>query len=151
MVRVQDTDASDAPLSSDDVTAGTLRDGVIAARSARGMNRTGLQRASGLSARTLRDIEMGNQRRRYDATTLGRLDGPLGWAAGTAWDLWRRDQQATDPLTQSVAAQIAALERRLEELEETPPWAAELIDAVRLLLPEDRDLVLALARRLHRG
>lgn len=46
------------------MTARSLREEVIAARTTRRMTAVALQRASGLSARTLRDIEAGSPTRR---------------------------------------------------------------------------------------
>lgn len=133
-------------LSPSTMSASTLSERVIAARSARGINATALQKDSGLSARTIRDIESGNPTRRYSPTTLGRLDRPLGWKPGTAWALWTEQL----PAAGSVQLQhtISDLTRRLELLEEEPPWARELIECVRVLTPQDRDFIFALARRL---
>lgn len=145
----------DGPLASDEeMSAGTLRDRVIAARIARDISPTALGRQSGLSARTIRDIESGNPQRRYGATTLARLDRPLGWEPGTAWATWNAEIHAAGEgaavsvMRRAITEQMAALEQRLERMEETPPWAAELINACRLLAAEDRARVLDLARRL---
>lgn len=139
--------------SGNDMTATTLRDRVVAARISRGMTPTALQRQTGLSARTIRDIEAGHPGRRYGATTLARLDEAFGWAPGSAWDAWKAevdggDVEAVAAMRQAIAEQMAALEERLARMEETPPWAAELVNACRLLSAEDRARVLDLAHRL---
>lgn len=132
--------------STSTMSATTLSERVIASRSARGMNASALQKESGLSARTIRDIESGNPTRRYSPTTLGRLDRPLGWKPGTAWGLWV--EQSPTAGSAQLQRTISDLTRRLDQLEEEPPWARELIEVVRLLPPPDRDFVFALARRL---
>jgi len=131
-------------VASGAVTAGTLAERVIAARSAKGMTAARLQRATKLSARTIRDIESGNAQRRYSPTTLAQLDGALGWEPGTAWGVYQSDQGAAT----TVDAELAEIRRRLVMLEEAPPWASELVDLVRLLSAEDRYRILDLARRL---
>ena len=128
------------------MSAHTLAERVADARSARQMTASRLQKLSGLSARTIRDIESGNPSRRYSPTTLGRLDGPLGWKPGTAWRTWM--EQGAGSGSTDLAQAIDDVVRRLAQLEEEPPWARELVDAVRVLTPEDRALVFALARRL---
>lgn len=135
--------------SGDGMSAGRLRDRVLAARVSRGMSLAALQRVTGLSPRTLRDIESGNPNRRYSATTLSHLDEAFGWDVGTAYGLWRDELDgAGDDMRRVIAEQMAALAERVARMEERPPWAAELIDCCRLLSPEDRSLVLGLARRL---
>lgn len=51
-------------------------------------------------------------------------------------------------MSAAIAAQMDALEERMRRMEEQPPWAAEVIDAMRLLSGDDRARVLDLARRL---
>src|SRR4051812_19859168 len=96
------------------MTADSLREQVLAARAARGMTATALQRASGLSARTVRDIEAGNPRR-YTVGTLARLDEALGWAQGTAWRTWQAAEAAKAPETslEEIAEQMAALREQV--------------------------------------
>jgi hypothetical protein len=118
------------------------------------MSLSALQRITGLSARTLRDIEAAAPRRRYGAATLAQLDAAFDWPAGTAWDAWTAEDPAavaTAEVRDAIAAQMAALEERLARIEESPPWQHELVDAVRLLRPEDRARVLDYARRLGEG
>jgi hypothetical protein len=119
-----------------------------------GMNRSAIRRVTGLSARTIRDILEGVDRRYGDAV-LDKLDALPGWTPGTG----RRIFQGTPPAAQSAAAvtelaalhdELAALARRVAMLEESPGWAAELVAACRLLDPEDRDALMAMARRLGR-
>jgi len=131
-------------VASGNVTAASLAERVIAARSAKGMTAARLQRATKLSARTIRDIESGTTQRHYSPTTLAQLDGPLGWDPGTAWGYYQTDQGATT----TVDAELAEIRRRLVMLEEAPAWATELVDLVRLLSAEDRYRILDLARRL---
>ena len=132
--------------SEPQMEANTLGERVIAARSSRSMNASRLQKATGLSARTVRDIESGNPHRRYSPTTLGRLDGPLGWSPGTAWRLWT--EQAHPVGTAELERSIEEVARRVAMLEEEPPWARELVDLVRVLAAEDRHRMIDLARRL---
>lgn len=145
---------SPALSSTDEMSAGTLAELVTAARAQRGMSLSALQRASGLSARTLRNIESANPDRTYGAGTLSRLDVAFGWPAGTAHGAWKRTEQAgleAERLNAAIAAQMAALDERLARIEEAPPWQKELVDAVRLLRPEDRARVLDYAYRLGEG
>jgi len=131
------------------MTAANLGDRVIAARTARGMTATALQRASGLSARTIRDIETGNPSRRYSSTTLAALDEALGWPKGEAWRVWRtRDSDIAESVRDEIAEQMSALRAQIAEVAERPPWTVEIVDLMRLLSPADRRLVLDLASRL---
>lgn len=144
------------------MSAGTLRDEVIAARSARRMTAVALQRASGLSARTLRDIESGRTDRRYSITTLSALDRVFGWSPGYAWHLFERDE-LTDAMTtplDELVEQMAGLRRELRQHleadtaaldDEMPSWATELVDLVRLLNAEDRRRVFDYVQRLAPG
>lgn len=144
-----DNDNSSRLLSGSVMTAVDLADAVE--RAARGMNQTALQRATGLSARTLRDILAATPGRRFGRTTLDKLDEPLGWAPGTAWRLHRQSPQESVPdarTVQLIRAQMDAMVSRVAMLEEQPSWAGEVLDAFRLLQPEDRAMLLALARRL---
>jgi transcriptional regulator with XRE-family HTH domain len=137
-----------------EMSAGTLAERVTAARAQRAMSLSALQRVTGLSARTLRDIESANPARRYGAATLARIDAAFGWPAGTAHEVWTSEdptRQAVDEVRDAIAAQMAALDERLARIEESPPWQHELVDAVRLLQPEDRARVLDYARRLGEG
>lgn len=138
-----DGDSLHAVGSRPTMSAGTLAERVIAARSARRMTAGAMQRASGLSARTIRDIETGTPDRRYSAKTLGQLDHALGWPPGTAYNLWREDHD-----TSTVDAELMEIRRRLQMLEEEPAWARELVDLVRLLSAEDRYRMFDLLRRL---
>lgn len=153
MSRAAMTSDDDAHLASaGHMTAGRLRDRVVDARVAHGLSLSALQRLTRLSARTLRDIESGNPARRYGATTLARLDEALGWRPGTAYGLWKAEAAETqvEVMRRAIAEQMAALNDRVERMEEQPPWAAELIEACRLLTGEDRATLLELARRLAR-
>lgn len=141
----------DPLLASDDVmTAEGLADAVE--RAARGMNQTALQRATGLSARTVRDVLSGNPARSFGRTTLDKLDGPLGWAPGTAWRKYREDDRPDDGDTMRLMEmEMERLVARVAALEEGPSWASEVVDAFRLLPPEVRSLLIELAWRLSRG
>jgi len=149
--------------SDGSMSAGTLRDEVIAARSARRMTAVALQRASGLSARTLRDIEAGTTERRYSLTTLSALDRVFGWEPGRAWRLWQEGESTTalvtpiEELTQQMSLMRLEIRQRLDavvaasEDVERPSWADELVDLVRLLSAEDRRRVFDFAQRLAPG
>jgi hypothetical protein len=149
--------------SEEHMSAGTLRDEVIAARSARQMTAVALQRASGLSARTLRDIESGTTERRYSLTTLSALDRVFDWESGRAWRLWQEGESAgalTTPieeLIQQMSLMRSEIRQRLDEVvatvedSERPNWADELVDIVRLLSAEDRRRVFDYAQRLAPG
>lgn len=50
---------------------------------------TKLQDVTGLSARTIRDIEEANPQRRYSALTLAKLDKAFDWPENHAWSTWR--------------------------------------------------------------
>ena len=49
-----------------------------------------------------------------------------------------------------LALKLQRLQIEVDRLQEQPPWAAEAIDALRLVDPADRALVLCLAYRLAR-
>jgi transcriptional regulator with XRE-family HTH domain len=134
------------------MTAATLGERVIAARTARRMTTTALQRASGLSARTIRDIEHGHPTRRYSSTTLASLDEALGWPRGEAWRVWRTsDIDVAETVRDEIAEQMAALRAQIVEVSERPPWSVEIVDLMRLMSPADRRLLLDLASRLAPG
>ena len=144
--------SEDDPVPSNPMPGGTLADQVIAARTARGMTAGALQLASGLSARTIRDIEHGHPTRRYSPTTLAALDRALGWPPNTAWNTWRAHEQILSaPMYDEIAEQMAAITAKVAEMAERPPWMAEVIDVFRLLSPEDRRRLLDLAWRLAPG
>lgn len=141
------------------MTAARLRDEVVSARMARSMTATALQRASGLSARTLRDIEAGAPRR-YSLTTLSALDKAFGWETGYAWQLWQQDEgppaTPVEELTFQMELFREEMSRRLDDLasksdDERPSWADELVDLVRLLNAEDRRRVFDYVTRLAPG
>lgn len=148
------TDNPGSVPSRAEMAASRLADEVVARRTSLGIKREALVRATGLSRKTLRDIEQAH-RRTYGSDTLGKLDGPLGWRAGHAYDIWREEPgpdlaglvDETRALVDERTAHIARLLARQLEL---PVWAPELIDACRLLSPEDRAQVLDFARRLSR-
>lgn len=143
------------------MTARSLREEVIAARTTRRMTAVALQRASGLSARTLRDIEAGSPTRRYSVTTLAALDRAFGWEPGHAWAAWQEGEASAAPPTsvEDIVEQMALLRvevaRRLDAGEvDSPPipsWAVEVVDLMRLMTTEDRRRVLDLAQRLAPG
>lgn len=152
--------AARAPIDSPvGMTAASLRGEVIAARMARRWNLSTLQRQSGLSARTIRDIEAGADRR-YSVTTLGALDRAFGWTEGHAWRLWETGDRSPDTPVNELLEQMAQLrvavahigeelaEIRAEDRDDRPGWVDELVDLVRLLNVEDRRRVIELAERL---
>lgn len=135
--------------STSTMTAASLGERVIAARTARGMTATALQRASGLSARTIRDIETANPTRRYSATTLASLDEAFEWPRGEAWRVWRtHDSEVAESVREEIAEQMEALRAQIVEVSERPPWSVEIVDLMRLMSPTDRRLLLDLASRL---
>jgi len=115
----------------------------------RSMSQTAVQQATGLSARTLRDLLSGIGRR-YRRETLDKLDEPLGWEPGHAWRIYRQtsSEQPDERMLQIIAVQIDQIRARVSSLEEAPTWAGEVLDAFRPLRPEDRATLLAMARRL---
>ena len=60
------------------------------ARAGSGMTNSALANRAGISTRTLRDILDPTTTRRFGRTTLDKLDGPLGWPTGRAWQMYRR-------------------------------------------------------------
>lgn len=138
-----------------------LRERVLTARTASVMTAQALQRASGLSARTLRDIESGNTQRHYSVRTLAALDDALGWERGTAWQLWQADAATTsDTMSMvEVAEELAAMRQLLDRRgpgghgngeEPEPSWARDVIALMRLLSNDDRRWVISLIERLAR-
>lgn len=133
------------------VTVGDLADAIETAANEAGMNQTALQRATGLSARTVHDLLTRAPGRRYTRTTLDKLDEPLGWEPGTAWRLHRQPPQHDDAeqrIAQLVRLQMEGLAARVAILEEQPSWADEVLDVFRPLRPEVRAILLDLGRRL---
>lgn len=157
-------DDAAAPIGSEpDMTAASLRSEVIAARTTRRWNLSTLQRISGLSARTIRDIETGTPERRYSVTTLGALDRAFGWTDGTAWRLWesgeRRPETPLSELLEQMAElrravtqmseEVSSIHRESEEgVERRPSWADDLVDLVGRLSPDDRRRVFDYVERL---
>ncbi len=128
------------------VTARDLADAIEEA--ARGMTQAALQRATGLSARTLRDLLAGTDRR-FGRATINKLDEALGWPPGHAWRLYRQQRPPTEVrLVEVIAGQMDQIAARVATLEETPTWAGEVLDAFRPLRPSDRAALLVIARRL---
>jgi transcriptional regulator with XRE-family HTH domain len=138
-------------LRSDAVAAASLRLKVFAARNAANLTVTALAAATGMSPRTIRDIEEGADRA-YRSTTLSALDRVFGWAPGEAYATWRAGEGADlHPDVETLATQMAEIAEEVRRMQEQPSWALELIEACRLLPGEDRAVVLALAHRLGRG
>lgn len=139
-------------IRSRQVSAETLQAKVFAARNALHMTITALASRTGMSPRTIRDIEEGADRS-YRSTTLAPLDAVFGWEAGEAYRTWRAEVgERPDPSDNAlIAAQMAEIVERVRRIEEQPPWTTEMLDACRLLTAEQRALVLAIARELSRG
>lgn len=119
-------------------------------RAAGGRTRKELQEASGIAARTLRDLLTGVGRR-FGRATLDKLDEPLGWQPGHAWRLYSQpddDPSTEERMVQLIEVQMQTMAERLASLESQPTWAGEVLDAFRPLTSEDRATILALARRL---
>lgn len=136
------------PSPRDGMTIEDLADAVE--RSAPATSISSLQQATGLSARTVRDILSARPGRRYGRATLSKLDSPLGWEPGTAWRLYRDGEEpdVDERTVQIIAGQMEQIVARVAMLEEQPTWAGEVLDAFRPLRAEDRATLLALARRL---
>lgn len=128
--------------------SGGLRAAVIARRTELGMTATDLQRSSGLSPRTVRDIE-GAADRRYGTTTLARLDAALGWPVGTAFQKWT-GESAPEVVT-SIAEQMVALSNRLDRIETEPPWTRGWMALGRRLTPDQRTLLQAVGHQMVAG
>ena len=125
---------------------GDLRAAVIARRTELGMTATDLQRASGLSARTIREVESGDTHRRFGSTTLARLDVALGWPTGTAYARWTGD--TADDMSSTVAEQLIALTERIRRMEDEPPWQRDWLSLGGQLTPDQRALLQALGTQL---
>jgi len=110
---------------------------------------------TGLSGRTLRDIEGDHPTRRYTPPTLARLDEAFGWEPGTAWTLWTHRSErvagVSAPERDAIVEQMVLLSERLARVEEAPPWQTEVIDGMRLLRPEHRTLVMTIIHALGEG
>lgn len=155
-------DGSDPQLDSGaDMSAASLRERVLDARTSLNWTAAILQARSGLSARTLRDIEGGNADRRYSVQTLAALDRAFAWPQGTAWRAWQAQdggggpgETSAEELAEQMRQLRAALRQGLEEVsarierDEVPTWAVEVIDLMRLMSAEDRRRLLDLASRL---
>lgn len=123
-----------------------LRAAVISRRTELNMTTTDLQRASGLSARTVREIEHGDLRRRFGSTTLARLDGALGWPVGTAYGIWSGEAASDQSL--SIVAQMTALTERVARMSEEPPWTRDWMALGRRLTADQRALLQALGHQM---
>lgn len=138
------------------MTARSLRDLVVATRTQHRWTAGTLQARSGLSARTLRDIEAGRSDRRYSVRTLGALDRAFDWPAGTAWRAWRHEaapetpaEELAEQMRELRAAVVADVREELEaQRAEIPAWAIEIIDLMRLMGADDRRRLTDLASRL---
>ena len=86
--------------------------------------------------------------RRFGRATLDKLDEPLGWPTGRAWQLYRRQLTAVD--ADNIQAQMEAMRDKFSQFERVPPWAKEIVDAAAVMTPEDRALLVMLAHRLGR-
>jgi transcriptional regulator with XRE-family HTH domain len=129
---------------------------VVATRTQKRWPRDKLRQVSGLSGRTVRDIEAGTTRR-YTPITLAKLDKAFGWPEGHAWNIWRGHDGFAAPTDNAdrfvryddrLQAHEARLKLLEELLEEQPRWASELIKPARLLQPADRSLIISLMWRL---
>lgn len=143
VAEMPETDSSPSPSRR---TAALLATRVVAARTQQRLTLTKLQEITGLSARTLRDIEAGNAERRYSPNTLAALDEAFGWEDQTAWSIWRgQDPGVGEDDRHEIAEQMVALRQRIEEFTTQPPWLAQLIDLARILSPEERRWLLDMA------
>lgn len=137
------------------MAATKLAEEVTARRTELGMQPATLAKRAGMSRKTLREIEEANPTRRYGSGTLGKLDSPLGWEPGKTWRIWREQPgpnvaELVADVHSLVDERTATITRLVAQLLELPVWAPEIIDALRLLSPEDRARVLDFARRLGR-
>lgn len=120
-------------------------------RAAAGMTQSSLVRATGLSARTLRQLMDPHTSRAFGRPTLNKLDRAFGWSDGTAWRLYRQGQAPPERSAEVAAEALSLIEARFAALAAEPPWVAEWLDAGRSLSPRDRALALQLVRRLGEG
>ena len=124
------------------------------ARAGSGLTNSALAKSAGMSTRTLRAILDPDSTRRFGRATLNKLDEPLGWPSGRSWQLYRAQHAAgvgeVGDIADSIQTQMEALRLQMRAFDENPPWARELVDAARVLTPEDRALLVVLARRLGR-
>lgn len=138
--------ARPAPVSSGaGMTVETLRSRVLAEVTRLGMSWHRLQIAANASQKTITDLRDGNPHRKWKNTTLWKFDDVFGLERGTLFDIWMAEPEAEKD---ELSSRVHALEARLAEIEQRPAWAAEVVEAMSPLSPEDRALVLALARRL---
>ena len=132
--------------SPDDMTVEDLVGALEQA--AAGMTQGALVRATGLSARTLRQLMDRRTTRIFGRPTLNKLDHAFGWTDGTAWWLYQAGQAPPDRASEIVAVVSDLIESRFAAQAAVPPWAGEVLDAVRPLSPRDRALVVQFALRL---
>src|SRR4030095_7457049 len=127
-------------------SAALLASRVVAARTQQRLTWTRLQEITGLSARTIRDIESGNAERRYSPNTLAALDEAFGWEEQTAWSIWRGENLGvTETERNEIAEQMAALRQTVEKVTSQPPSLAQLIELASILSPEERRWLLDMA------
>ena len=132
------------------VSTETLQAKVFAARNALHLTITALASRTGMSPRTIRDIEEGADRS-YRSTTLAPLDAVFGWEPGEAYRTWRAESGEAVPDVAEIKAVLDDLAEQFHRSQERPPWAAEWLDELRLMSAEDRAVLLAVARRMNRG
>lgn len=133
-----------APVTSaDGMSATSLAERIRAEVVAKDMTWSALQKAAKVSQKTITALREGDPRRRWGHTTLAKLDDVFGLARGTLYTVWQQESRPDD-----LAAEVQAIKARLSEIEERPPWAAELIEVVGSLSSDDRAVLLQLARRL---
>ena len=123
------------------------------ARAGSGITNSALAYQAGMSTRTLRAILDPLSTRRFGRATLDKLDEPLGWPTGRAWQMYRRQHhpaEGADDYADSIQSQMEAMRDKFSQFERVPPWAKDLIDAAAALSPEDRAQLVMLAHRLGR-
>ncbi len=144
-------DGDGQPVRSQRVTVASLQSMVFAARNAKHLTVTALATATGMSPRTIRDIEGGVQRS-YRSTTLSPLDTYYGWEPNTAYETWRAGEGAgAKPDVVEVAAKVAEIAEEIRRMQKRPQWYDEVVNEFTLLSTDDRAILLTLARRLNRA
>ena len=136
--------------STDGMTATTLRDKVRAELIAQDMTWSALQKRAQVSQKTIDKLKNGDDAHTWQHTTLSKVDAALGLTPGTLYAIW--DDSATAPASAvaEIAAQMRLLEVKVSEYAERPPWMAEAVEVLAALDPDERYLVIAVARRLAR-
>jgi DNA-binding XRE family transcriptional regulator len=136
----------------------TLGQRVEARRIELGLTKSAAARRAGVSRGTWYEVET-DRRQDLHPDTYFAIDRALEWDRGTARAHAQPSSFAevemaaptdAERMPSSIAAQMTELHRRMAAIEQSPPWFAVAVDVLRELSVDDHELVIEIARLLHR-